>query len=74
MLQLELLNEDRMGHGTFHLDDNNSVTVIGGYNQQLMGTIETYVEGNGWTKTTSELQFPRYFYGSCELPDTVLHC
>jgi hypothetical protein len=72
--ELELLNEDRMGHGIFHLGNDDAVTVVGGYNSQLMGGIETHAEGQGWTKRVSGLQFPRYFFGSCELPDTVLHC
>jgi|FrelakmetLWP11LW_1041352.scaffolds.fasta_scaffold353667_1 hypothetical protein len=65
--------EDRMGHGVFHLGASKKVTVVGGYNQQLMGGIEERVEGMGWNQRGG-LIFPRYFYGSSEIPDTILTC
>jgi hypothetical protein len=30
------MHEDRMGHGMFHLGADNKVTVVGGYNQQVI--------------------------------------
>lgn len=71
--QLEEMYEDRMGHGVFHLGASKKVTVVGGYNQQLMGGIEERVEGMGWNQRGG-LIFPRYFYGSSEIPDTILTC
>ncbi len=50
------------------------VTVVGGYNMQLMGGLEEHTEGSGWSKRTVGLGFPRYFYGSCEIPESILHC
>jgi len=66
--------EDRMGHGMYHLHNGDKVTVVGGYNMQLMGGIEEHTEGSGWARRTPGLEFPRYFFGSCELPESVLTC
>ena len=63
-----------MGHGMYHLSNDNKINVVGGYNMQLMGGIEEHTEGSGWSKRSQNLEFPRYFFGGCELPESVLSC
>ena len=72
--QLQDLSEDRMGHALFHLKSPDTVTLVGGYNEQLMGGIEDFAEGSGWAKRSGNLKFPRYLYGSCEVPESLLTC
>ena len=39
-----------------------------------VGGIEDYTDGKGWSKRSAGLQFQRYFYGGCEVPESEVKC